>query len=549
METLAPHEQREAEELAPRVQLALAVLVPAEEDAESEKPVPSAPAPDPGRLVDPFAAAAAAATVWVEVRFAPDADEIRLDLPHRDPNDLYELVKTLYVLHGWNGVDLFYERVQYSLVASVVEILRLPRGEAQAITALVPSSRPLYIPPDHVDLSASAIGALVALAEAARTWPGVIAGLKAVVPVNDLFARSRPAAHTEPWAAARPEVAAYVFADALVALQTARRELAARVTHVLRQTEREATRLIRTTLTDSRAAIFRETIGYFGFSDDTTVAESLSKEANRWTVTDEKSERPKALQAALAQLVPFADEVKRFAALMGGPPSTMRFVDSYLRPARAVFAREVGRRAQGFPVLSQIAVKDVKPASTANRRDLGDIVFPLLKRAYQANRSMRSRAATFGGVANGLSSARRPEEALADAVRRLGEGKSAWSFPKYVERAAARVGATGGDVARKTLADVTAALGARPGKAAEMMAQAAGEMLALGATARFVPKFVPVLNVVVAAWHVSSAVEEFKDRHDEFYCALDPRDALIEAAPSATGLAFQVGTEAVFAFI
>jgi hypothetical protein len=54
---------------------------------------------------------------------------------------------------------------------------------------------------------------------------------------------------------------------------------------------------------------------------------------------------------------------------------------------------------------------------------------------------------------------------------------------------------------------------------------------------------------MLAAWHITSAISEFGRRTEEFYCSLDPRDALIEAAPSTSGLVFEVATEAAFAVI
>ncbi|MCA9333793.1 hypothetical protein KC963_01985 [Candidatus Saccharibacteria bacterium] len=534
--------------------------MPAEEDIGDGVKISSPQTTDPTaftRLVDPYSVLAQFATAWVVIKFSPDGSDVRIDLPHKEPEAMYELLETLYLLHGWKGVDAVYERVQRSLIAAVVNVLRLPIDELNAITLLIPSSEPLYIPPDHIDLLAQAIANLIVLAKT-RRWPGVIAGLKAVTPVNGLFSSDTPYACTQTEAAADPEVAARLYADVLVSLQLARRQIVARVMKALQRAEVEAQRLIMETLTDTRGTIIRETLRYFDFKGKDGALAALSslksfavavKDNSREANQSDLGQQPKALQTVLKQITPFAREVLKLRKLRKGGPSTVRFIDSELGPKLATFAREIGRHAQEFPILSQIKVEDVEKASNAGHHRLGEILFPILRRAYTANRSMRARINRFDNIVESISSARLPEQALMVSVGALKNRNSAWSYPKYVERAISRIVGMGDDITRKALNDVYVELQTQSGSVAKEMAQAAGEMMVLGATSRFAARFVPVLNVSLSAWHISTAIQEFKDQHDEFYCSLDPRDALVQAAPSAAGLAVDIASEAAFAFI
>jgi hypothetical protein len=540
------------------VRQAMAIPVFAEDDVEDGEDDPLGKTPverEDWRMSDPYSFLAESATAWVDVKLPPDNQDFRVDLPHKEPEELYELVETLYLLYGWRTVDEVCERVERALVASVVEILQLPNDELNAIAHLAFSSGLAYIPPDHLDLSAKAIGALIVVAQT-RKWPGVIAGLRALVPLNDLFSSRSPRAQTQAIASSNPEVSARLYADVLVALEKARRQVAARVMSVLRRTEREAMRMFWGTINDSRAEVCRETIRYFTLQKESVAAALSTLESMRVT-TDEKgvhgekcpaAKQPRGLQEALKKLKPFAAEVLRIDRLSRGVPSTEKFVEAALQRARSAFAREVGRHAQEFPVLSQFAEDRVRPAAEGGPDRLGEIVFPLLARAYTANRKMQSRAKHFKSAVGSLADSRHPEKDLAAAVKRLGKDATIWGYLKYVRRAMARAAALD-EIAQKTVKDALTELESQTGDVAKELAQAAGELMIMGGASRFATKFVPVLNVALAAWHISTAVTDFADRHDEFYCALDPRDALIEAAPSAAGLALNIASEAAFAFV
>lgn len=551
------------------VRLALAVVVPAEEMAPDKKKEMELPPvqlshrelTEIARFLDPYYnyALAPSATVWVNIKLDSDSAEMQIDVPHRDPEEMTDLLETLYVVDGWAAVDDVVERVQRSLVAAVTKILKVPDDELLALATLVESDRPLYVPPHHVDLVGIAIGALLEIAYK-KPWPGVISGLKAVVPVNGLFSKDTPHAETQADIAADPEAAARLFADAVVALSKARVEIKEYVLTALFRTEREAQRLVLSTLTDARASICRETIRYFAFTGEESAAGAL-RSLHSPAVTSKTKSRPQsehtvtqpgALQQALKQLAPFARDALRIQEHEDkGGPTTRRMVEGALNQKRAILAREVGRHAQEFPVLSQIDVEDIEPASAAGPAVLGGIVFEPLKRAYEANTAMRARAKNFQPLATSTAARaqRHPEQAIARAIADIGKSETAWGYPKYIERAVSRVAGSGDDFTRKAVDDTLNALGLTTSEVATGMSQAAAEATVLGLSAHFVPRFVPTLNVAIAAWHIAVAVQKFEKQSEEFYCSLDPRDALIEAVPSTTGLIFDIATEAAFAFI
>jgi hypothetical protein len=562
-------------EESPGVRRVLAVLVPAEPPTEgSQRPgassIRSLP-PPPVRLapaeleavqrfLDPYhdAGLAPSMSVWVNLRLGSGREETRIEVPHRDPDDLAELLETLYVVSGWPAVDGVVERVQRSLIAAVADILGIPDDELRALHMLVDADRPLYVPPDHVHLVAHAIDGLLERAKT-RPWPRVVAGLKAVVPVNGLFDKSTPHAEMQPDVAANPEIAARLLADAVAAIGKAREQLKEDVLAALVRTEREAHRLISSMLTDAHATICRETIRYFAFKDDGSVAGALTALKEHAVATDGKPKadravtEPQGLQATLRQLTPSANEVVKLENTSRQGITVRRMVEAELERKRVTYGHELGRHAQEYPVLSQIAVKDVEAAAGAGPALLGGYVFPPLRTAYAANRDMGARVREFPTVARRarVRADRHPERAMAREIVAIGAAETVWGYPKYLERALSRVAGPADDFTRKAVGDTLAALDVAAGSAAvaEGLEQAAGEMLTMMLASQLVPRFLPALNVMLAAWHVTVAVQEFGKRHDEFYCSLDPRDALIEAAPSTSGLVFEIATEAVFAFI
>ena len=462
------------------------------------------------------------------------------------------------MLFGWAAVDGLVERAQRSLVAPVCAILGVPQSELEALEQLISSDRPLYVSQDDADLSARAIGALLERARE-KPWPTVMFGLRALIPVNGLFTRQAPRADTQPDIAGDPELAARLFAEVVMAVNGARSRLTARVLAALKQFESETHRLIASVLHDARAVICRETLRYFALSDESSVDTALKLLHELPTKTDgsPKGPTPKVthadeLQAALRMLVPYAEQVLTLEAqLWGTTPTPRRMVETELDHKRMTYAHELGRHAQDFPVLSQIAAEDITPASAAGPVSLGGYVFAVLRRAYQANLSMATRVESFVTVSAlaDVRADRHPQQAAVREIRRVGTSKTVWGYRKYLERALTRTAGSADDFTRRAVEDVTAGLDVGEGSVTADLAQAAGEIVALELTSRLVPRFVPALNVLLAAWHMSVAAQKFRAERDEFYCSLDPRDALIEAAPSVRGLVLEIAAEAAFVFI
>src|SRR5262245_48469612 len=125
---------------ASQVRLVLAVLVPGEPLLIPQAPQSSSQSRDwaggiprstelgPARFLDPYhyAAMNRSDAAWVEMRLGTDNRPLKVDLPHRNPDDLLDLLETLYVLYGWDPVDDLIEMVSRSLVTTVSTILGLP---------------------------------------------------------------------------------------------------------------------------------------------------------------------------------------------------------------------------------------------------------------------------------------------------------------------------------------------------------------------------------------------------------------------------------------
>jgi hypothetical protein len=493
------------------------------------------------------------------MKLAAGGAEETIDIPHRKADELFELLETLYVLYGWSAVDGVFERIQRSFIAAVGKILGIPPYELQAFEVLLPSDEPLYVPKDHVELAKKAVESLRRRADK-RPWPRVMAGLGAVVPANGMFSSDAPQAETHADIAANPEVAARLFADVLVAVSAARAEVQHDVLDALMRTELETRRLITSMLTDSRAGVVREALRYFAFADEMSAGEILTHLHSLGVPADKtrkpgksglRASDPDALQAALRQLVPFVREIVKVKGAPRPGTAIRRMVEAEEARRRVTYAHELGRFAQDFPILSQIAPEDVEPASTASPSLLGDYLFPLLKQTYEANVGMRARVETFPILtrSEAVTGDRHPDRRLAQEVEKLGHDKTVWGFPKYVQRSLSRVAGPSDDFTRRAVSDTLAAIQSGNREVAMGIAQAAGEMLVMETTSHLIPRFLPALNVLLAAWHITVAVREHIKRTEEFFCALDPRDSLIEAAPSTVGLVFEVGMEAAFAFI
>ena len=539
--------------------LAMVILVP-EADDHALQPgdsadKASAPGSWPG-LTDPLYLMTASTPVTVPVGPASISDgPVDVDLPWKNPDDLYELIETIYILYGWRGVEGVSAAVERSLVAHAMALFPLPGLER----ALPPASarRSAAIHYEAVPTNPRlAVAGLVEAFESSRRTPRVVSALRQVRPGHDLFSQDLPRAHVKGAAGLDAQLAVRVLADALLAVLAARADLTARVRAALARVERETMRLMSAMLTDARAEIVREAGRYFTLTGQESIEAALGLLTSKQTTASGETashgripvgRNPKALQSALHELVPFAQAVLSLEDTPKPGTTVAKMVEDELTRARAALAREIGRRSQVFPVLGQIQAAQVRKAAHAGAEGLGSVLWPILARAHKANQAMRRRTSGFVGMAKVAPAEPFPELALAKVVLDAGLDRSAWGFRKYVEKATERMAGSADQVARRAVQEVNTALGFTDGKAAQALAKAAGEMLALGAATHFAKKLVPVVNVATAAWHISAAIEDYQARHDEFYCALDSRDALVEAAPSAAGLAFDIATEAAFA--
>ena len=536
------------------VRLALAIPI-LQADLEDEEVEGSSPAPAGSEPpTDPYMALAAREKAWAMVAIWPDQDSVRIEFPYAETDALYELIETLYLIGGWAAVDKVCESTSITLVGAVSQILGVPRGENFAITWLL-SDGLLRIPPEHLDLAKKAF--LVLLARAAdRSWPSVMTGLQAIVPFSGIF--SYGPSHTGPYPSdvPNPEVIARLYANVVVNLEFVRRQLTTRIRNTLHRTEQNAKRLLSQSLLNSRADIIRETIRYFDFEQG-SIDHVFKSTKRKWVKLSSEpgnmtrpAEQPAALQLALKKLVPFAQRINKLkGSARGAGTSTQKMVSEALQNARSIFAREMGRLAQEFPILSQIEENHIKDASEAYAPQLGSILFSILERANDANHETTLRLDGFGDLIITLTEGRHPEQDLAEAVQRLGKRNTIWGITKYVERAISQATSVTDEVAQKALADTVMLLGIESGETVKALAQGAIEMAALGMASNFATRFVPVLNIGLAAWHIGKSVKEFSEQEADFYCVLDPRDSLVSAAPSVAGLTIDIATEAVFAII
>jgi hypothetical protein len=532
--------------------LAMAVLVP-EQDLPRTAPEPARHGPRVA-LTDPYQALVGHPPAWIDLRFTPQGTITRLDLPYADPAALYELLETLYVVEGWQSVDVVVEGAQRALAWTLLRLYPVvPLGP---VRGGIPGVHYLPTPADPLAAARTLVAAV------AKGWPMpvVLAAATLMQSTPQLFSQDLPQVRIAgPGIESDPLWLARAQANVVVALADARQRLETRVIRTLWRVEREAMRQLTATLTDARVAIVRETYRYFSLQQDAgaeaLLASNVTARPTR-TATPSAGARgpldaePAALKSALTELEPFAKRVRELEATPQPGTAVKAVVEQAIAQARIVLAREVGRRAQAFPVLGRLDAKKIGTGAAGNADELGAVVFAALKQCFLSNVKIRSRVATeFVGVADVDTLDPRPERALAEKVVGAGAGRSVWSLWKYVERATERIAGLDDHFTHRVLDEVAALLRQSDVPTVSAVGQAMGEVLVLGAAELAVSKLVPVLNVATATWHIATAIREFGERSDEFYCTLDPRDALVEAAPSFKGLALDIASEAFFAVL
>ncbi len=530
-------------------------------------------------IVDPYQGLIGQPRAWIDARFDPSDAPTRLDLPYDDAAALHELLETLFVLDGWASVDQVVQGADRALAWTLLAMY--PIGP---LASALPGSRSagVHYSPAPADPLAAA-RALVAAVAKGWPMPAVLQAATLIQNTPKLFDQDLPRVVIDlPGIAPELPWVARAQANIVLALTQARRQLADRVRRAAWRVEREATRQLRTSLTDAYASLVRETRRYFPVQLDGAAAllaspvdfRSMRVTAASAAGPEVLDEAPAALQRALKELKPLASRVVLLEGTSEGTPTPAAMVRAARARSRAVLAREVGRRADAFPVLPRLTPEQICQGADASAAVLGEVVLPVLRRCYTSNRKMQSRAAGFIGVADVYSTDPRPERALADKVAGAGTGHSVWDFPKYVQRGTERV-ASARDVFTRRVVEMvdaqlatsdapavaaltqagaeTAAVGAAQALASttmdRAMQRAMGQALVLGLAERAAVSLLPVINIATATWHIATAISDFGKQKDEFYCTLDPRDALIEAAPSFNGLILDIATEAVFALI
>ena len=554
---------------AAHTSLAMVVLVP-----QAEEPVattPSVPIPTdvlPGRSLpperpDPLQHLAAALPVAVRV-----SDET-LELRCGDVEGALDLLETLYVLEGWEVVDGLIGMVERALVLTARDLY----PEQTSGGMVTPGDSPRVVMPDYSDPPSGGVAypivkhrappvnpalTIETLANAAQmegSRPLVVTALRVVNPSVSTFSYELPRAWVPTGAGDETSLAIRAFAQVLLDLVPARRALVLRNLRSLRAIEREASRQLATFLEYARGDIIRETTRYFTIKKESAVAALENTKSMRLSTErggeDETLEQGAAqLKKALVELEPLAKRVVKIAvdSHTASTTTSKTFFAGLLSHARAALTREVGRHAQALPVIGRFTARQIVEAKTVGATTLGKTTFEILSRALKANKAMQLRIRSPILITDLIGTEiPRPDLKLADLIQ--GGKHTTWTYRTYIARAAERVAGANDDFTRRAFEDALNAIGNSGEDGLAQMQQTAGEMLAMGTSSKFATCLVPVLNVGFAAWHILAAVDAYEQQYNEFYCTLNLRDVLVDAPPSASSLALDVGMEAVFAFI
>lgn len=547
----APAAQAAAD--APNVRRVLAVMTPADE-LEGDAPLDFSRRLNfmgDARTTDPLWELARTEPAVVRVRFDPLDTLQPFELPRDDPLAMYQVLEAFYLLGGWPAVDELFSAVFLSLVRALdatAHRLEVVDDFWRSEFAKRSGSASIHGPLVGYILEPSVSEPLF------KSWPGGRAVWGKAMPIAGIFTGNADLIAPPSPTGRNPQIAARVFVDAFVAFDRARTQLIGRVIGVLRRIEREAIRQLRGALRDSRATIVRETLHYFKL-DRVSVAGALRADGYLSFARVRQDDGsyalapgPRALRQALRELLPAA-KVVRVAQKDSSPSAgsdARALMSRVSRQALAQFQLELARRTVQSPVLSQFNALNVVEMVAVSDEALARVVHGILKRSWLANAAL-SEGKALEELARDLGGERPPQETLA---RRHGDKDapmSVWHRTKYIERGAAAVIGEADDFAQRVFQDARAALKLADGAGTAAMGQAAGEMLVLGATEHFLPRLVPLMNVAAAAWHIYEDVSRFEEDHNGFYCALDPRDSLVPAPPSASGLALEIAQEAAFA--
>ena len=490
-----------------------------------------------------------------------------IEIPFRHPKDLLEVLEFVYVVHGPAGVRQLVNQLDLAAIAALMRSEGWP-------DPLVSRPGTMPMPPN---LSPSS---------------GLYMRLTGRSGYLEIGSLGPDAAWTDdPIIQVSPSAYQKLLLQADVAITAALEALWQKTGEALHKIEETAHGIFAMTLDSARNEILREGLRYFRFDGASGIKAALEsvKRPMAKAKDDARADKaadvakmpmhalPERLQAALKALKPLAqdliDKRKEIAkeAQKVNTAKAMRVVPvdrSDLTEAQRVerdaaqkLAVETGKLRESHPVVLRLTPEEMVQAADAQRDVLGGILFPILTRAYQANRNVRAELKDWPVSAG--KGGPWPEERLIFVLKDDPGTSSIWRHRKYIERALSRVfpepEALGHAAAMHVMAEMHPDSGW-----AEMAAtmvrdtvlfHAAGKidkrmaLKAVEAGVSKLPRLVPILNWGFAAASIHKQVIEYSEGKNFFYCTLDERDALADVAPSALDLAGGITLEVAFALI
>ncbi|MBI3350115.1 MAG: hypothetical protein HY020_23255 [Burkholderiales bacterium] len=225
----------------------------------------------------------------------------------------------------------------------------------------------------------------------------------------------------------------------------------------------------------------------------------------------------------------------------------------------------MGKLRETCPILLAMTPHEMVTAVHADRVLLGRILFPILARAWRANRAIHREAPRWprpAAAALGVGFVGWPDVALANKLKHVDDA-GIWAFRMYVDRAASWRYPDTTSPERSCVERVLEALHGKsvvPELITHLMrdhavfsaAQAVDKRaaaLAMKAGTTALPRLVPVLNWIYAGWGIYNSISEFAESEKRHYCTLDPQDCLATEAPDIASLLVDIELQVAFALI
>lgn len=495
-----------------------------------------------------------------------------MEIPFRDPEELFDALACEYEIGGPDAVDRLVSQIDRALILIMAQYPDDPAIPPQVFDPLQP--RPIAIPRNLYSTHQALIGRVprdMGLVDFSgpRAW------------TDDIVVQLTPFTYKK------------LLLSAEAAVTRALDSLRAESADALLRVEETARGLLAMTLDGARNDIFEEALRYFKFQRESVEAAlehykhpmAKAREGARAARATEVAhmpvhEVPMRLQKGLKELKPLAETaIKAKDAIDPQILASWLIGRNAVQEARKVeqavevyeaaaqkLAIAVAKTGEAHPVVLRMTPEEMVKAESASREFLGAILFPILARAYKANRKVRASLKEWPVLSRETSDAW-PEHFLFDRLKADCSLGSVWRHRKYVERALDHCFPDPADGGRAAPERVLARLygggvaweeiGAAlcrdliAFKAAEVIDKASEKAATevAGAFVRRIPRLVPVLNWLYAGWGIYTSISEFGGQHDFHYCTLDPGDALVDQAPSLAGLTGSVAWEMLCAFI